>query len=158
MPKGGARTRSGPAREENALRRDRKTDQGDWLLLPAEGRTKAAPAWPLMPRATPRETAVWRRLWKKPQAVAWEQLGMHELVALYCRRFCEAEQRMTATNLSTLVRQLADGLGLTAPGMASLRWRIVADETAEKRGAREAAAPKRTSSRDRLRVVRGSGG
>lgn len=158
MPKGGARTRSGPAREENALRRDRKGDQGDWLLLPAEGRTKAAPAWPLMPKATPRETAMWRRLWKKPQAVAWEKLGMIELVALYCRRFCEAEQRMSPTNLSTLVRQMGDGLGLTAPGLNSLRWKIVTDETADKRGARSAPPAKRPSSRDRLRVVRGSGG
>lgn len=121
MPKGGARTRSGPPPDPNALRRDRKSD-GEWLTLPAVCETPA-PDFPLIAPAE-RELAMWARLWVRPQAAAWHQLDLADLVALYVRRFCEAEVPDSATALSTLVRQLADQLGLTAPGLNSLRWRI----------------------------------
>lgn len=155
MASGGARTRSGPAPDPNALRRDRKSDQAGWLLLPAEGRAGAAPTWPL-PTFTDRELEVWAALWSKPQAVAWDRFGLGDQVALYVRRWCEAEELGSSVALSTLVRQLADALGLSMPGMNSLRWRIAADETAQKREERAAAAPaRRSSSRDRMKVVNG---
>lgn len=168
MPKGGARTRSGPAPDPNALRRDRKSD-GEWLLLPAEGRKGDPPAWPLLPprftvegeeifdaARAERELEVWASLWSKPQGVAWERFGLVEQVAIYCRRWCEIERAEASTSRGTLVRQLADSLGLTMPGMHSLRWRIAADETATKRAERTAPV-KRASSRDRLKVVTGDG-
>jgi hypothetical protein len=148
MASGGARNRSGPAPDPAALRRDRKSD-GEWLLLPARGRTEKAPDWPFIEQSE-RETAVWASLWSKPQAVAWSRFQLEDQVALYVRRWCEAEEPGSPTALSTLVRQLADSLGLTVPGMHSLRWKIAADETAEKRA--EKRAP-RSSSRDRLKVV-----
>lgn len=157
MPKGGARTTSGPAPDPNALRRDRKSDQAGWLLLPAEGRAMPAPEWPL-PTFTDREIEVWASLWRKPQAVAWDRFGLVEQVALYVRRWCEAEELGSSTALSTLVRQLADGLGLTMPGMNSLRWKIAADETAERRQTRASAPVARRSSRDRMKVVNGDAG
>ena len=153
MAKGGARTRSGPAPDPNALRRDRKSD-GDWLLLPAGGRTGRTPVWPIG-KPTPRERVIWARLWKKPQAVAWEKFGLEDQVALYTRRWVEAEKPLSPTNLSTLVRQLADGLGLTMPGMNSLRWKIAADEVTPRREA--AAKTRRPSSRDRFKVVSDGG-
>lgn len=154
MAKGGARTRSGPAPDPNALRRDRKSDAAGWLTLPSEGRPGDPPAWPFLDQSE-REVDVWASLWRKPQAVAWESFGLTEQVALYCRRWCEAEVSMSSTALSTLVRQLADALGLTMPGMNSLRWKIAADETA---AAREEKAPaRRSSSRDRLKVINGDG-
>lgn len=121
MPKGGARARSGPAPDPEALRREQHW--GEWVDLPSAGRTGRAPAWPLT-KATPRERTVWNRLWKLPQAIMWEKQQQHDVVALYVRRFVEAEQRGSPTNLSTLVRQLADSLGLTTPGLRSNRWRI----------------------------------
>lgn len=154
MAKGGARTRSGPPPDPNALRRDRKSDAAGWLTLPSEGRPGDPPAWPFLDQSE-REVDVWASLWCKPQAVAWESFGLTDQVALYCRRWCEAEVSMSSTALSTLVRQLADALGLTMPGMNSLRWKIAADETA---AARETKAPaRRSSSRDRLTVVNGDG-
>lgn len=149
MPSGGARSRSGPAPDPNALRRDRKSD-GEWLLLPAEGRKGDPPTWPFVDQSD-REVTVWASLWCKPQAVAWERHQLVDQVALYVRRWCEAEESGSPTNLSTLVRQMADALGLTMPGMHSLRWKIAADETAAKRATK--ATPKRASSRDRLKVV-----
>lgn len=130
MPKGGARVRSGPAPDLNALRRDK--DSADWTVLPAEGRRGNVPDWPL-PDASPREVELWRRLWGKPQAVLWERLGQHDLVALYVRRFAEAEVPDSTTALSTLVKQLADYLLLTIPAMHSAKVRIAEDELAPKR-------------------------
>ena len=126
MPKGGARSRSGPPPDPAALRRDRKSDP-TWTVLPAEGRKGRTPAWPLV-KATARERALWGQLWKLPQAVEWERNHLEMTVALYVRRLAEAELPGSKVTLSTLIRQLGDGLGLTAPGMASLRWRIGEDE------------------------------
>lgn len=135
MPKGGARTRSGPPPDPNALRRDRKSDGESWTTLPAAC-DLPVPAWPLIDPVE-RELAMWSRLWVRPQAAAWHRLDLTDLVGLYVRRFCEAEVPESSTALSTLVRQLADQLGLTAPGMLSLRWRI--GEPAAVESARAAA-------------------
>jgi hypothetical protein len=153
MPKGGARTRSGPAPDPNALRRDRKSD-GEWLLLPAEGRAGDPPTWPLLGQSE-REAEVWESRWRKPQAVAWERFGLVDSVALYVRRWCESEEPGSPTNLGTLIRQYEDDLGISLPGMLRLRWRIVDDETAARRETRQPV--KRSSSRDRLKVVPGDG-
>lgn len=151
MAKGGARTNSGPPPDPNALRRDRKSD-GEWFVLPAAGRDGDEPAWPLDPEANGRERALWSSLWVKPQAVAWESNGVELEVALYVRRLCEAERPGSATNLSTLVRQLSDSLGLSTVGLRSNRWKI-GDAT-------PTAAPKQSrrtspSARERLQVIEG---
>ncbi|MFE7315652.1 hypothetical protein ACFU7T_21610 [Streptomyces sp. NPDC057555] len=147
MASGGARARSGPAPDPAALRRDRDGDQ--WAVLPTAGRPGSAPAWPLT-EPSGRELQLWDVLWKRPQAVMWERLGLELEVAMYARRFAEAEQPESRVNLSTLVRQLSDSLGLTVPGMRANRWRIEA-------GAEEAPAsprpPARASARSRLKVV-----
>lgn len=151
---GGARVRSGPPPDPNALRRDRKTDAG-WVTLPAEGRAGDPPAWPLT-AVTAREKHWWAHLWKMPQAVQWERDGQALEVALYVRRLCEAEKRNAPVSLATLVRQLADNLGLTIPGMARLRWRIARDEVTERRSAR-AVEPSSDDLRGSFRVVDGTG-
>lgn len=141
MPKGGARARSGPAPDPMSVRQTE-----EWVELPAGGRPGDAPEWPLSD-ASGRELVVWGRLWSKPQAVMWDAEGQHDVVALYVRRFCEAEERGSATNLSTLVRQMADSLGLTTPGRRANRWMIAAED-------RPAEKPRRTSSsKAKLKVV-----
>jgi len=158
MASGGARARSGPAPDPNALRRER--DAGEWTILPQEGRTGATPAWPLAEQ-TIRESELWADLWRKPQALMWERYGQEYEVALYVRRFSEAESLDSRVNLSTLVRQMADSLGLTTPGMRANRWRIASDEVAERRES-SASAPsgqaRKRSARDRFKVVPGEGG
>lgn len=156
MPKGGARARSGPAPDPNALRRER--DAGEWTILPADGRQGATPDWPLSEQSV-REGELWANLWTKPQALMWERFGQELEVALYVRRFTEAELMDSRVNLSTLVRQMADSLGLTTPGMRANRWRVTADEPAAvKPTARSRAAAARSSTRSRLKVVPGDGG
>lgn len=144
--KGGARSRSGPAPDPNALRRER---EGEWLLLPARGRVGDTPPWPLS-KATVRERAMWEQMWARPQAVEWERQSQQVEVAMYVRRLVEAEQRGSAVNLSTLVRQMADSLGLTTPGLRSNRWKIEDPEVAS-----DEPAADRQSARDRLSVVPG---
>lgn len=151
MPRGGARTNSGPAPDPMALRRER--DAGEWTILPAEGRPGDAPEWPLVGRCA-RELDLWDRLWAKPQAMMWERLGQELEVALYVRNLALAEQPGAPVNLGTLVRQMADSLGLTTPGLRNNRWRITRDEVTERR--QDSPTPaSRPSSRGRLKVVGG---
>lgn len=148
MASGGARARSGPAPDPMALRRERDGDQ--WTVLPPEGRGAPAPVWPLT-QASEREAELWDGLWVRPQAVMWERLSLELEVALYVRRLAEAEQPQSKVNLSTLVRQLADSLGLTVPGMRANRWRVDSTPSPAERPAARPA--RRASARERLRVV-----
>lgn len=152
MGSGGARARSGPAPDPNALRRDR--DQGEWTVLPSEGRGDVlSPEWPLDGHSI-RESVIWEKLWRKPQALAWERLGQEFEVALLVRNLVFAETPGSPTNLGTLVRQQMDSLGLTTPGLRANRWRIARDEMAERRSEQAPQVPA-TSTRSRLRAVRG---
>lgn len=79
--------------------------------------------------------------------MAWEQQLLHDQVALYCRRLAVAEKPDATAAEATLARQLQDALGLSAPGLRSMRWKIE-DVVVEKKP----DAP-RLSARDRLTVV-----
>lgn len=131
MPSGGRRNNSGPPPDPNALRRERR-DDGEWTVLPAEGRDGEPPAWPLEGQ-TEREAHLWRELWAKPQAELWERQQQFFEVALHVRCLAEAEQPNAATSLRTLVRQQADALLLTIPAMHSARVRMAEDEVAAAR-------------------------
>lgn len=148
MPRGG-HGRSGPAPDPNALRRER--DAGEWKILPAKGRVGDAPDWPLV-GLTGREVDLWTVLWRKPQALMWERHGQEIEVALYVRNLSLAELPGSPVNLGTLVRQMADSLGLTTPGLRANRWRIEPAEDVPAAG-RPRTTAKRTSSRSRLKVV-----
>ncbi|MFJ2579980.1 hypothetical protein [Kitasatospora aureofaciens] len=141
-----------------ALRRER--DAGEWTILPADGRVLRVPDWPL-DGCTVREEELWGRLWSMPQSLMWERYGQQLEVALYVRRLAEAEQPESRVNLSTLVRQMADSLGLTTPGMRANRWRIAQDEIGERRQVRERAAgptPSGSPTRARFKVVTSGSG
>ena len=101
---------------------------------------------------------MWTALWKLPQAVMWEHDQLHQSVGIYVRRLVEAEKPGSKVTLSTLVRQYADGLGLTAPGMRANRWRI--EDPASSRGSGPRGAKSRTgkgSARERFKVIDGDG-
>lgn len=148
MPSGGARSRSGPAPDPYALRRDRKDDAATWITLPSEGRQGDTPDFPGDPSSD--ELELWVELWTMPQAVEWERLRLHREVALYCRAYVHAMSGVDVKSSDrTLVRQLGDSLGLNTAGMARNRWKI---------GTVLAAVPDevpsgRQSARDRLRAV-----
>ena len=119
--RGGARARSGPAPDPDALRRER--DGESWTTLPAEGRKGRVPKWPLA-RASKRENEIWRGEWKRPQAVVWQRNGQELEVALYVRSLVAAEALDAPTNLRTLVKQQQEALGISLPGLHRNRWRI----------------------------------
>jgi hypothetical protein len=80
----------------------------------------------------------------------WERLHLEHQVALYVRRFAEAEVPGSSVAVSTWVRQQNDALGISVPGMLSLKWKI-GDPAAEAGPVQTAASA--SSSRSRLRVV-----
>src|SRR5690348_16782630 len=144
MPSGGARSRSGPAPDPNALRRDRGTDP-TWTQLPASGRTTPAPMWPA-PTQTAREAELWAEMWSTPQALIWERDGLRHYVAMFVRLLAEAEvEKASAENRKTVRMMYAD-LYLTSDSMARARFRIAADEVAEKRS----EPAQQASARDRM--------
>lgn len=149
MPKGGARTRSGPPPDPNALSRD----TSDWIVLPATGRVGDPPEFPL-PDQLAREAELWSNVWALPQAIVWEHQSQQLEVALYVRRLVQAEQLDAPTTVGTLVRQMSDSLGITTPGMRANRWRI---EQPEQQATVVKPATRRTSARDRFKVVDGDG-
>lgn len=149
MASGGARARSGPAPDPDALRRERDGDS--WVTLPREGRQDPAPEWPLTP-PTDRETELWAAEWTRPQAIMWERNGQEIEVALYVRTLTKAEAKDAATNVRTLLRQQQEALGLSIPGLHRNKWRIEGGETASRQEVAPSTGP---SARDRFKVVDG---
>jgi len=132
------------------LRRER--DAGEWTELPAEGRAGEPPEWPL-DGGSEREAVLWKRLWRMPQALMWERYGQDLEVALYVRQLERFERPRSPIILGTLVRQMADSLGLTTPGLRANRWRIGRVEAAQSESPSSNGG--RRSARDRLKVVDG---
>ena len=172
MASGGARARSGPAPDPNALRRDRKDDAA-WVTLPAEGFQGDIPDFPLPkilvydiywedkqrvkefdPVATEArweaEVALWETLWRKPQAFMWDRLGLQFEVAAYVRAFIESTAEDSNSGLKTAALRMSAEIGLSLPGMHQQRWKFSTDEVSERR---EDAKPARKSSRDRLKAL-----
>ncbi|WP_394620937.1 hypothetical protein JNUCC0626_18135 [Lentzea sp. JNUCC 0626] len=154
MSSGGARGRSGPAADPNAIRRDR---EGDWVVL--YPRTGPLPDWPLSFPASPGEATHWERLWVTPQATQWERNGQEVEVALYVRSLAEAEMPGAAANLRNLVKQLQENLGLSGIGLQRFRWKVADPNTSATSATPSAKTPaarpdrSRPSARDRFRVV-----
>jgi hypothetical protein len=160
MARGGARARSGPAPDPNALRRERPQDKAGWTVLPAGGRAGPAPVWPLTD-ATVREFDVWRELWSRPQAVAWEAMGQELEVALLVRTLVEAEEPGASSERRKQLRGYLDSLGLSVSGMLRNRWRIAPPDAPEEPAAPDGGDeghPPRRSARDRMKVIEGGGG
>ena len=150
MASGGARGNAGRIPDPNALRRDRSGDAASWETL--ENPTFDAPEFPL-DTPSDRELSVWAKLWKKPQATKWLELGLEDEVALYCRYFVEAEAPDGRGAVRTLVKQHQELLGLSTAGMTRLRWKMPLDAEVK---TQPVAAPRKSSSRARLKVVGGN--
>lgn len=149
MVSGGARARSGPAPDPNALRRDRKDDAA-WVKLPATFE-KDPPAWPIGSAADV-ELNLWVRLWRKPQAFMWSQLQLEFEVAAYVRAFLESVEPEASAGLKTAVLRMSAELGLSTVGMGQLRWKIATDELAERR---DEVPQKASRTKNRLKAVNG---
>jgi hypothetical protein len=156
MASGGARGRSGPPPERNAIRNGRAG--ADWIRLPATGRKGDPPAFPL-PRSTKRERDIWAEEWRRPQAIMWEANGQALEVALYVRTLREAEIVKAPASLRTLLVRMQEHLGLSQPGLARNHWIIDTDPVEPPAaGETDAPAPIRfADARDRLRQVTNAG-
>lgn len=155
---GGARSRSGPAPDPMALRRNRDGD--DWVTLPWDGRAGDPPSWPFADQ-TAREMKLWSDLWKLPQATEWEKIpGVALDVALHTRKWAEAEKPGASTELAKLVRMQREDLGLSQSGLARMRWKIGRRPDPDEKPSKKAPAKKqapRKSARGRLHVVTDGG-
>lgn len=144
----GSSSRSGPAPDVNALRRDR--DSGDWVELPESGRDGPTPDWPL-PNGNDRERELWEAEWRRPQAVMWEQAGRFLEVALYVRNVTTAEQANAPIAARSLVLRHMEELGISQTGLNRARWRIGPVEAPK-----QAPKPRKAAS-ERLKVIQGGG-
>lgn len=137
---------SGPP--PNPLSRKQSGQQAHtWTDLPANGHDGPTPEWPL-PDETDREATLWDALWRTPQAAVWSRLSWAVDVAIYVRVLTMAEAGDLKAITEARLRSVE--LGLTPTGMLKNRWRIKADDVAEKR---DEKAPKRKPRR--LKVVDG---
>lgn len=131
MPKGGARTRSGPPPDPNALRRSRKSDPA-WTKVVADCRVgKPVPDWPLV-EPSPRELELWAAWWSLPVASLWLESHSLDYVAFTVRMFSEAEQPKARTEDRKSLRQMMADLYMTPDAQLRARIIIIEADDAEK--------------------------
>lgn len=148
---GGARLRSGPAPDPNALRRDR--DGKDWVKLDGP-LDRPAPPWPTeFGAANEAELGLWKRLWEtKPQARVWAADHCEEMVALYVRILIDASDPTAPAARATQAKQLAESLLLTTPALLAARY-TVNDLRSAPRSPKASSVPRRSTARAMLAVV-----
>ena len=144
---------SGPAPNPSS-RRQTGNQANTWTDLPASGFAGPIPDFPFTDCSV-REDIIWQRVWRTPQAAVWSTMGWEFEVALYVRVLTVAERVVEKDGnvdlkAVTEARLRSLELGLTPTGMLKNRWRVRADEVAEKRT--EKTAPK-TTARRRLKVA-----
>lgn len=132
MASGGARNRSGPRPDPTSKRSaQRGITTGSLRKLPASGYTGRIPAWPL-PKKPNREVALWKKVWRYPQAVAWaDQPWQWLMIAHYVHWAVKSEDPKASPSVMTQVMRLADAIGLTPAGLRENGWEIAETEKEE---------------------------
>lgn len=126
MPRGGARPRSGPVPDPNALRRDR--DKNEWTRLPKTGCPLDIPEWPTeFDEPDMNELAMWQRLWRTPQAMVWHANGIVDMVVIYIRASLQAGKAHAGPGILASFRQYSDALLLTPAALAREGFYIEGD-------------------------------
>lgn len=124
MGSGGARIRSGPRPDPTSKRSEQRGIAGSLRQLPAEGYTGRIPAWPL-PKRPNREVALWKKMWRYPQAVVWaEEPWRWLMIAHYVHWAVKSEQPDASPSTMTQAMRLADAIGLTPAGMRENGWEV----------------------------------
>lgn len=160
MASGGARNRSGPQPTDSSLTSAKRGLA--FRTLDAAGYSGKVPEFPL-PASTSdeligsREVAVWETLWTYPQALVWaEEAWRQETLAEFCRLKAIVELSPDANAaLVAQTHRYKDQLGLSPAGLKENGWKIGAPAAME--DAPRKAAPRRSSSKARLKVVSGGG-
>jgi hypothetical protein len=95
-----------------------------WRDLPVAGRVGPVPKLPAWRKWDPATKRWWTVLWRKPQAVMWEQDGS-SLVALACLWDDLVKGAAAVDRVSAEIRQHEATHGLNPKAMLQLRWRVV---------------------------------
>lgn len=154
MPRGGARTGAGRPPDPTSLAEALRIESGAIRTLP-KTRPGAAPAWPLS-KATPRERTVWTQMWKRPQAIVWEEQMSHRQVAMHVRTSVEAEEHGATAAIRGLLLRQENDLLLTHASLLRAGFRISVNPApaATVLASTPAAAKKQVpSARGRLRAL-----
>lgn len=154
MPRGGARTGAGRPPDPGSLAEAIRLESGALRTLP-KARTGSTPTWPLS-KQTMREKTVWQQIWRKPQAIVWEEQSSHRQVAMYVRTSVEAEAPGATASLRNLLLRQENDLLLTHAALLRAGFRISVNPTASPTvSAKTPAAAKRQvpSARGRLRAL-----
>lgn len=154
VPRGGARTGAGRPPDPSSLAESLRIESGTIRTLPKE-RSGGVPAWPLS-KASARESAVWREMWKRPQAIVWEEQGSHRQVAMYVRTSVEAETPGATAALRGLLLRQENDLLLSHAALLRAGFRISVNPSPSATIASskpQAARRSVPSSRGRLRAV-----
>lgn len=164
MVSGGPRARSGPAPDPDSYRSLNR----EWVDLPSRGFAGPVPDFPL-PRAIQFmeyfedgkkvsekdddatdevwdvELELWAELWRKPQAAAWDSLGLKFQVAAYVRAFLESVKADAVSGLKTAVLRMETELGLSVAGMRQNGWRIADDKAPTPTATKRSPGARKTS-------------
>lgn len=164
MPKGSATgRRAGPPKDPRSGRSE-KLGTGVGTLLPSEGHGGRPPAFPLpqikrenavaAKAFRAREIAIWRAIWKSPQAAAWARDPWRwPTIGEYCR--IKASVELEAGGNAALVSRLREyrtEVGLSPDGLRLNGWAIATDELAEQ--AEKKVETKKAPPVRRLRAVK----
>lgn len=183
MTRGGARNRSGPKADENSERSERRNYS--LTALPAEGYSGEVPDFPLPRRrvyrwefedkhryqvldedatqeTADREAELWAWLWRTPQACAWSMPSESwrlQVIAMYARTFAICESTEATAADKNALHRFADQIGMTTAGLAEMGWKVAVDEVSAKAAEKSESEPeKKSSSRDRMKLVQSDGG
>lgn len=144
MASGGRRARSGPA--PDPLSRTSLVNGREFTILPLVHEI-AAPEFPLAEKSIfgmfsagemkakavdrdatdasrEAELKLWADLWKKPQAVMWDRLGLVYQVAAYVRAYVESTGPDSNSGLKTAAIRMEAELGISTSGMLQNGWVI----------------------------------
>lgn len=180
MASGGRRARSGPA--PDPLSRTSLVNGREFMILPL-AHSVEAPAFPLetikvydiywankervkeldeaaTDAARAAELDLWSALWKKPQAVMWERLGLVYQVAAYVRAYIESTGPESNAGLKTAAIRMEAELGISTSGMLQNGWVIetpAADGTASSPAPEGGGSKRQTSTGSWLSGVKVEG-
>jgi len=108
--------------------------------------------WPLG-RPTVRKRALWAALWRRPEAIVWEEHHAEVQVALYvCAVMAADHPKATASDRKAALSYM-DDLGLSEGGRTKNRWVIDSAEPA--RETKPTDDPDRLSAKARLTSIQG---
>ena len=97
------------------------TRKSGLILLPAAGCTLPVPALPKMRDWSKEERALWRNLWRSPQATQWDDSYIAAVAAYIVHATAVYAGTASAWNAQEM-RHLGAQLGLTPAGMLALGW------------------------------------